>query len=148
QIEIPSFNIGLLSKDLKKKETKEKVFEITSGRPLFIFQLALFIGQKGNLSEALTSEIKSTKEALNFLYDRIYDYLSLNAKNMFLAISLLVDENDLTGLIGNLKFVLNKEDKEEEFQNALNELIKLKIIIVSDKDFYKVYSVEIYRLMK
>src|SRR5690606_29794867 len=89
-----------------------------------------------------------TKEALNFLYDRIYDYLSLNAKNMFLAISLLVDENDLTGLIGNLKFVLNKEDKEEEFQNALNELIKLKIIIVSDKDFYKVYSVEIYRLMK
>ena len=148
QIEIPSFNIELLKKDLKKKENKEKVFEITSGRPLFIFQLAIFIGQKGNLTEALTSEIKSTKEALNFLYDRLYDYLSLSAKNMFLAISLLVDENDLTGLLENLKFVLNKEDKEEEFQNALYELIKLKIIIVSDKDFYKVYSVEIYRLMK
>nr|WP_293298118.1 NB-ARC domain-containing protein [Allomuricauda sp.] len=148
QIEIPSFNISLLTKELKKKENKHKVYEITSGRPLFIFQLAIFIAQKGNLTEALTSEIKTTKEALNFLYDRIYDYLSLNAKNMFLAISLLVDENDLTGLLGNLKFILNKEDKEEEFQKALNELIKLKIIIVTDKDFFKVYSVEIYRLMK
>ena len=39
---------------------------------------------------------------------------------MFLGISLLVEENDLTGLISNLKFILSKEDKEDEFQKSLN----------------------------
>lgn len=146
--EIPGFNLQNLQNELKHKDIRKKIFEITSGRPLFILQLGIFSAQKGTLTDALTTEIKSTKEAINFLYDRIYDYLSNDAKNMFLGISLLVEENDLTGLINNLKFILSKEDKEEEFQNSLNELIKLKIIIVEDKDFFKVYSPEIYKLMK
>ncbi|WOD43741.1 NB-ARC domain-containing protein [Hwangdonia lutea] len=146
--EIPSYNTKLLDKELKKAEIKKKIFQITSGRPLFILQLAIFAAQKGSILDALNTEIKTTKEALNFLYDRIYDYLSTDAKNMFLAISLLVDENDLSGLTSNLKFILSMEDKEDEFQNSLNELIKLKIITVQDKDFFKVYSPEIYKLMK
>jgi hypothetical protein len=146
--EIPSFNITQLQKELRSAEIKRKVFEITSGRPLFILQLGIFSAQKGTLSDALNTEIKSTKEAVNFLYDRIYDYLSNGAKNMFLGISLLIDENDLSGLTSNLKFILSKEDREDEFQQSLNELIKLKIIVVEDKDFFKVYSPEIYKLMK
>lgn len=146
--EIPSFNIEHLQKELKNKDVRKKIFEITSGRPLFILQLGIFSAQKGTLTEALNTEIKSTKEAINFLYDRIYDYLSVDAKNMFLGISLLVEENDLTGLLSNLKFILSREDKEDEFQNSLNELIKLKIIVLEDKDFFKVYSPEIYKLMK
>lgn len=146
--EIPDFNLDQLHKELKNKELRKKTFEITSGRPLFILQLGILAAQKGKLSEAINTEIKSTKEALNFLYDRIYDYLSVDAKNMFLGISLLIDEDDLTGLTSNLKFILSKEDKEEEFQNSLNELIKLKLIIIEDKDFFKVYSPEIYKLMK
>jgi len=145
--EIPEFNTTILQKELKNKETRKKVFEITSGRPLFLLQLGIFAAQKGNLTEALTVEIKSTKEAINFLYDRLYDYLSTDAKNMFLGISLLVNENDLSGLLDNLKFILGKEDKEEEFQNSLSELVKLKIVILSDKDFFRVYSPEIYKLM-
>jgi hypothetical protein len=108
----------------------------------------ILLGQKGSIDETLNYDIKSTKAAINFLYDRIYDYLSLDAKNMFVAISLLTTEDDLTNLIEKLRFILNKEDKEEEFQSALNELIKLKIIELIDKDFFKVYSTEIYRLMK
>lgn len=145
--ELPEFNTSILQKELRSKETRKKVFEITSGRPLFLLQLGIFAAQKGNLTEALSVEIKSTKEAINFLYDRLYDYLSSEAKNMFLGISLLVNENDLTGLLDNLRFILGKEDKEDEFQNSLNELVKLKIIILSDKDFFKVYSPEIYKLM-
>ncbi|PTX14703.1 NB-ARC domain-containing protein [Pontibacter mucosus] len=146
--EIPSFNIEQLQKELKSVETRKKVFEITSGRPLFILQLGIFAAQKGTLTDALNIEIKSTKEAINFLYDRIYDYLSNDAKNMFLAVSLLVDENDLTGLLSNLKFIVSKEEKDEEFQSSLNELVKLKIIVLEDKDLFKVYSPEIYKLMK
>lgn len=148
EIEIPDFNIASLKKELRSKENKSKVFEITTGRPLFVFQLANFIAQKGNLAGAINHEITSTKEAINFLYDRIYEYLSLSAKNMFLAISLLVNENDLTGLIENLKFILNKEDKQDEFQESLNELAKLKIIVINNDGFFKVYSVEILKLMK
>ena len=146
--EFPSFNIGQLQKELKSKEIRKKIYDITSGRPLFLLQLGIFSAQKGTILEALNTEIKSTKEAINFLYDRIYDYLSLDAKNMFLGISLLIEENDLSGLLNNLKFILSKEDREDEFNNSLNELIKLKIIVIEDKDFFKVYSPEIYRLMK
>lgn len=148
QIELPDYNIKHLVKELDTENNTQRIHEITSGRPLFIFQFVILLGQKGSLSETLSYDIKSTKAAINFLYDRIYDYLSIDAKNMFVAISLLTTEDDLTNLIEKLKFILNKEDKEEDFQSALNELIKLKIIELVDKDFFKVYSVEIYRLMK
>lgn len=148
KIELPNFNVDVLAKDLAKDGTLNAVHEITSGRPLFIFQFAILLGQKGSLEETIKYDIKSTKEAINFLYDRIYDYLSLDAKNMFVAISLLTKEDDLSNLLEKLKFILNKENKDEEFQGALNELIKLKIIELVDKDFFKVYSPEIYRLMK
>lgn len=148
QIEVPGYNISHLEKELSEGDNLNKIHEITSGRPLFIFQFVVLLGQKGSIEETLNYDIKSTKAAVNFLYDRIYDYLSQDAKNMFVAISLLVTEDDLTNLVEKLRFILNKEDKEDEFQSALNELIKLKIIELIDKDFFKVYSTEIYRLMK
>lgn len=135
------------SKELKKRAFQEKIHEITSGRPLFILQFAILLAQKSNVEDALLCEINNSNAAKNFLYDRIYEYLSVSAKNLFLAISLLVSEEDLSGLIENLKFIVNKEDNEEEFQLSLNELVKLKIVVLEDK-FFKVYSVEVYRIMK
>lgn len=148
KIELPDYNTEVLKKELQRNSNLQKVHEITSGRPLFIFQFAILLGQKGSIEETLNFDIKSTKAAINFLYDRIYDYLSLDAKNMFVAISLLVTEDDLSNLLDKLKFILNKENKEGEFQIALNELIKLKIIELVDKDFFRVYSAEILRLMR
>lgn len=144
--EIPTFNVKPEIKNFTKNS--KAIHQVTSGRPLFILQFAILLVQKGSLAETLSVDIKTTEEAKNFLYDRIYDYLSIGAKNMFLAISLLVDKDDLTGLISSLKFVLNKEDSEEEFDNYLNELIKLKIITKEDNDFYKVYSPEILDIMQ
>ncbi|GGW43947.1 NB-ARC domain-containing protein [Arenibacter certesii] len=144
--EIPSYNV---EKDIKSFNTYSNlIHNVTSGRPLFILQFAILLAQKGSLEETLLIDIKSTEEAKNFLYDRIYDYLSQDAKNMFLAINLLVNKDDLTGLLNNLRFLLNKEDKLEEFEDALNELVKLKIIILEDKDFFKVYSYEILKIMQ
>lgn len=146
--EFPTYNISHLKDELKCEQLQSKVFEITFGRPLFILQLGILTVQHGSLKEATKNNINTTREAINFLYDRIYEYLSLDAKNMFLAISLITEENDLTGLISNLRFILNKEDKEEDFQASLSELVKLKIISLEDKDFFKVYSLEVYNLMK
>lgn len=146
--EFPSSNISHLLNELKCPKLQDKIYEITFGRPLFILQLGILTMQLGSLNDATKNNINTTKEAINFLYDRIYEYLSVDAKNMFLAISLITEENDLTGLISTLKFILNKEEKEDDFQASLNELIKLKIISIDDKDFFKVYSFEIYNLMK
>lgn len=143
--EMPNFNVKSEIKAFNKNS--KTIHQITSGRPLFILQFSILLAQKGTLSETLNVDINTTEQAKNFLYDRIYDYLSIGAKNMFLAISLLVDKADLTGLIANLKFVLNKEDAEEDFENCINELIKLKIITKEDDDFYKVYSPDILSIM-
>lgn len=137
-------------KDIKLfKKYSKQIFEITSGRPLFILQFLILYMQNGSISETLLVDIKSLEQARSFLYDRIYDYLSSNAKNMFLGINLLVtNDDDLTGLIANLRFILNKEDDSTSFDNSLNELIKLKIIERLDEDFFKVYSPEILKLMR
>jgi hypothetical protein len=98
--EIPSYNV---EKDIKAfKQHSTLIHSVTSGRPLFILQFAILLAQKGSLEETILIDIKSTEEAKNFLYDRIYDYLSKDAKNMFLAINLLVNKEDLTGLLNNL----------------------------------------------
>lgn len=146
--EFPHLPIKQFQDELDKEDILNEVFQITSGRPLFILQLMIFAAEKGSISNTLDKEINRSKAAINFLYDRLYEYLSNNAKNMFLAISLLVDENDLTGLTESLQFVLSFEGKDEVFQSAINELLKLKIIQIEDSDFYKVYSPEIYGLMK
>lgn len=126
----------------------QKIHEITSGRPLFILQFAILLAQKSSIEETLQIDIKSSENATKFLYDRILEYLSSDAKNMFLAINLLVDSNDLTGTIQNLKFILNKEEIQDDFDKTLNELIKLKIIELIDKEIFKVYSHEILNLMR
>lgn len=145
--EFPNFNREQIEKELKKVEFQEKIHEITSGRPLFILQLVVLLVQTNNLKKLIVQDIKSSDTAKNFLYDRIIDYLSITAKNMFLAIGLLADVNDLSGLISNLKYITNLEDKEDVFQEAIQELIKLKTITVED-DFFKVYSPEIYKFMQ
>ncbi|WP_367754528.1 NB-ARC domain-containing protein [Flavobacterium sp. WC2430] len=144
--EFPNRNIANEIKLFKKYENK--IHEITSGRPLFILQFAILLAQKSSIEETLEIDIKSSESATKFLYDRILEYLSVEAKNMFLAINLLVDSNDLTGTIQNLKFILGKEDFEENFDKTLNELIKLKIIELIDKEIFKVYSHEILNLMR
>lgn len=144
--EFPEINF---EKEIKifKKYSKQ-IFEITSGRPLFILQFLILYVQKGSILETLLIDIKSLDEAKSFLYDRIYDYLSSDAKNMFLAINLLVTNEDLTGLLDNLRFILNKEDNDSSFDNSMNELIKLRIIERLDEDFFKVFSPEILKLMR
>jgi hypothetical protein len=141
-------DINISNEEKLFKTHKAKIHEITSGRPLFILQFAILLAQKSSIKETLEIDIKSSKTATMFLYDRILEYLSPDAKNMFLAINLLVDSNDLTGTIQNLRFILGKEDNEDIFELTLNELIKLKIVELIDKEIFKVYSHEILNLMR
>lgn len=134
-------------KNLQSTEVSKKIFTITSGRPIFIIQLANIIMQRGSLVDALSNDIKSSHSAIDFLYGRIFDYLSKDAKDAFVAISRLVSEADLSNLLSKLKYILNLEDVQTRFDSAIKELIKLKIIEVYENQFFRVYSPEILHKM-
>ena len=130
-----------------ENDNSRKLFLITNGRPLFIFQFAHTLIQTGNIDEALAIDIKDSNSAIDFLYGRIYNYLSQSAKDIFVSISLLVTVNDLSNLVNKILFVLNLENEEEKFNSAIQELVKLRIIEIKENDFFKVYSKEIFQKM-
>jgi hypothetical protein len=142
--------ISKFERDFSSQERKDKIFEITSGRPVFIFQFAhLYAANQGNPDKILESHLKSKSSAVRFLYERIYDYLQLDARKLFVVIGKLIDsEDELSHLLGKAKYVLNMEHEEERFNNATDELIKLKIIEVKEGDVFHVYSKEIWEIMK
>lgn len=148
---IENENLGnklMLQRELQKKETQHKIYEMTSGRPLFIFQFAFIVGQKG-IKDALSFNIKEGSNAIHFLYGRIYDYLSPKAKDLFVILSLLVDGNDLVNVLQKAQYILNLENEPEIFNSAVDELIKLKIIKFADDEnrFFEIYSKEIFQMM-
>ena len=79
---LPNFSNRAVE-ELNDEDVQEKVFDITSGRPLFIFQFAYIWAQSGRLSDALSYTIRDREEAIEFLYGRIYDYLSPSGKDLF-----------------------------------------------------------------
>jgi len=145
--EFSNVNISNLQTEFHQHEIVDKIYSITSGRPLFIFQLAFLWAQTGSINKTLARDIKKEPEAIEFLYGRIYKYLSEDAKKLFIAMSQIVVEDDLTNLLEKLQFIVNMESQDDSFNNAIQELVKLKIIEVFESDFFKVYSKEILQLM-
>lgn len=135
-------------KQLKTEAIRKRVHEITSGRPLFIYQLGHIIGQCG-LQKALTRDIKKDKPAVEFLYGRIYDYLSPKAKDLFVVISLLVTRDDLINVLAKAQYIINMENDEDGFNSAVEELKKLKIVKITDDEnkYFEVYSPDILEMM-
>ena len=129
------------------KELQDGIHGQTNGRPLFIFQSAIIYGESGSISTMLDADVSTANEAIDFLYGRIFDYLSPAAKQLFGAMGLLTVPSDLSNLITKLQYILNMEKKEDEFYGAIGELVKLKIITVIDDKYFKVYSNDIALLM-
>ena len=137
----------IIQRKLNTVENNQKVFEITSGRPLFIFQFAFILGQKG-FDDALSFRIKEGDTAISFLFGRIYNYLSPKAKDLFVALSLLVTQDDLSNVIEKARYILNLEHELDVFNSAVNELVRLKIIKLDDEHkFFEIYSKEIFQIM-
>ncbi|OAN89689.1 hypothetical protein A8B84_10755 [Marinobacter sp. EhC06] len=124
------------------------IHEVTSGRPLFIFQSAMVYGQDGSISAMFEANIKDNSNAIDFLYGRIIEYLSPSARKIFGAMGLLTSDNDLSNLLSKLQYILNMEREEHLFDKSIEELVKLKIITVIDEKYFKVYSSEIVPIMK
>ena len=134
--------------EMKDKELSRIFFNITSGRPLFIYQFAYIMAQKG-LNDAKKFKINERRTAIDFLYGRLYDYLSPKARNVFVVLSLLVDSKNTVNVIEKAKYLASMENDDDGFQTAVAELEKLKIIRFNDEDnkFFEVYSPEILQMM-
>lgn len=134
--------------ELQDEGLKHAFFVITNGRPLFIYQFVYILAQKG-LRDALNYKINEQNSAIEFLYGRLYDYLSTKAKNVFVVLSLLVDNRNPVNVIEKAKYIANMENDDDGFQSAVGELEKLKIIRFCDEDnhFFEVYSLEILQMM-
>ena len=140
-------NTQVIRRHLEDSIKSKKLFDVTSGRPLFIFQFAFVLGQKG-FDDSLNFKIKEGGTAISFLFGRVYDYLSKKAKDIFVVMSLLVSQEDLSNVIEKVEYILNLEHERDVFNSAFNELTKLKIIKVDDeRKFFEVYSKEIYQMM-
>ncbi len=140
-------NEEVIKRQLETSGKSHKVFEITSGRPLFIFQFAFILGQKG-FDDALNFKIKEGETAISFLFGRIYEYLSPKAKDAFVVFSLLVSQDDLSNVIEKAQYILNLEHEPDVFNSAINELEKLKILKIDDeRKFFEIYSKEIFQIM-
>lgn len=133
---------------LKSDAIRKRVHEVTSGRPLFIYQLAHIIGKYG-LQKALKNDIKKDKTAVEFLYGRIYDYLSPKAKDLFVVMSLLVTKDDLINVLAKAQYIINMENDDDGFNSAVEELKKLKIVKITDDEnrYFEVYSSDILEMM-
>lgn len=137
-----------VEKTLRHNDRYKTVFEITGGRPLFIFQFAhLYAANQNFPDKILQYDIKAYGSATKFLFERVYEYLSPDAKKLFVIIGKLVQSDDLSHLIGKAKFVLSMEHDEDRFNSAVEELIKLKIIEVREGDVFHIYSKEIWQIM-
>lgn len=146
--------LNQLNQTLNNVNHKQKIYLITSGRPLFIFIFANYINQIGSLSKTLDNEkvkgLRSSEEAVEFLFGRAYNQLEKDrlAQDIFTIIGLITQEEKLTNLINHVKYILERTlENDDDFELSLKTMVDLKIIEVKE-NFYKVYSAEILKMMR
>jgi hypothetical protein len=140
-------NIESFTRQLEDEDTYLRVHEVTQGRPLFLYALVSIWVQERSLENTLKHQFGSYREAIDFLYGRVYDYLSSLAQDIFVVMSQLVSEQELTNLSEKLYYILDISTKPP-FEKAMRELVKLRIIEEIDSTFFRIYSVEILVMMR
>lgn len=131
---------------VKDEKTMNMIYNATSGRVIFLYQFANLFAQKG-LNVNFIKELKESKNAQEFLYGKIYAYLSEGAKHAFSCISKITEEKDLIFKERVLEYVLDDYENEEKI-SAIQELIDQKVIEKYDEENYRIYSQELFDMMK
>lgn len=140
-------NVDAFIRQLEEEETYLRVHEVTQGRPLFLYALVSIWVQERSLANTLQYRFGTYREAIDFLYGRVYDYLSPLAQDIFVVMSQIVNEQDLTNLTEKLYYILDMS-MQPPFEKAMRELVKLRIIEEIDSTFFRIYSAEILMMMR
>ena len=132
-------------RELGRSDLLSRAYEATGGRPLFILYLAHVWAEEGRIDYALGRGIGTHERAIEFLFGRVYEYLSREGKRLFAAISLLVTKDDLENLMEKLRFIVNMN--EDDFGRGMEDLVRLRIVERFENGFFRVYSAEIVDIM-
>lgn len=136
-----------LKKELSKVGVPEKVLAATNGRPIFIYQFAYLFMQNG-MRQDIFSALYSGKDAQDFLYGRVYEYLTDTAKSVFATIPSVVND-DLLFRFDMLKYVLSKEiTDDDKFEGAVDELVNQLVIERYSDSQGRVYAQELLSIMQ
>lgn len=121
------------------------IYKATAGRPIFLYQFAHLFVQYG-LREQDFNNLANSESAKKFLYDRLYDYLSERGKNLFVYISQIITQEDLSFNETVLEYLVSSIE-EGSIDNEIEELTKMRIIVSDSAKVYRVYSDEILKIM-
>jgi hypothetical protein len=147
RVEFPQLSTASVKEQLADPEQSKSLHRVTSGRPLFIYHFAHVWMRSGAMPRALKAKVSTSESAIEFLYGRVYDYLTDIAKDIFVVLSLLTTQDDLGGVVDKARYVLNLESEKDTFEAGMQELVKLKIVELLEGGFFQVYSREIYEIM-
>lgn len=118
----------------------------TDGRPIFLFQFAHIFAQSG-LANDNWQEMNKTKSAKEFLFGRIYSYLSKKAQDLFCAIPCIISPEEVVFRKDILFFIVRQYIEEKDADQYFKELELLKVVEIYDGNIYRVYSNEILKMM-
>lgn len=120
--------------------------DATDGRPIFLFQFAHIFAQSG-IANSNWQEMKKTDSAKEFLFGRIYSYLSKQAQDLFCAIPSIISPEEVVFRKDVLFFIVRHYIEEKEAETYFEELELLKVVEIYDGGIYRVYSNEILKMM-
>lgn len=123
-------------------KNRKSIHDATEGRAISIHHFVSLLVQYG-FSDTLLQELHNSENMSKFLYDRIYDLLSDDAKKVFCCISLLVNKESLFS-VETLEYVVDGIINESFLDDSLEELIDQKVIEKTGTEFlYRVYATNI-----
>lgn len=130
----------------KAKDFVKALHDATDGRPIFLFQFAHIFAQQG-LSNDNWRELKRSESAKDFLYGRIYTYLSKQAQDLFCAVSRIISPEDVVFRKDVLFYIVRQFIEEKMVEQYFEELKLLKVVELYEGNTYRVYSSEILKIM-
>ena len=136
-----------LANELAQSGVQERVLAATSGRPIFIYQFAYLFMQNG-MQKSMFTALHSGPDAQDFLYGRVFDYLTEPAKIVFSSIPPVVND-DLLFRFDMLRYVLQKEiPDDDKFEAAIDELVNQLVIERYNDTHGRVYAHELLSIMQ
>ena len=131
---------------VKNIEKMRMIFKATSGRPIFLYQFAHLFVQHG-FREQDFDKLANSENAQGFLYDKLYDYLSEHARNLFVYISQIISKEDLSFNETMLEYIVSNIESKSSIGEGIEELTNMRIIVSDSAKIYRVYSDEILKIM-
>ncbi|WP_449536238.1 NB-ARC domain-containing protein [Ferdinandcohnia sp. Marseille-Q9671] len=145
QVEYPE-HLKEIESIVKDSYKMNLIFKATSGRPIFLYQFVHLFVQHG-FSKQDFNKLANSENAQSFLYDRLYDYLGERAKNLFVYISQIISNEDLSFNETVLEYLVANIESRSSIGEEIEELTNMRIIVSDSAKIYRVYSDEILKKM-